>query len=221
MSANPFRDFAQFALRIVEEERRRNCSPARLRRPLGEMQAHVTAQELELGRHRNAALAAGRKTGHHQHEVERRVVGLLELCIKLLLWERDAPRRTAEQRRASGSWTADPPSDYLVGLINQLYPACDRVNDLGAAYDGWTLTDRDQERAWQGEGEKPRRRGRKPDTDPRADQRIAEAWATGQHKTYAQLAEAKGITEREVKLALDRTRWRQRSSKGGRQRRSK
>lgn len=38
-----------------------------------------------------------------------------------------------------------------------------------------------------------RRGGRKPDTDEKADARIAEAWGTGQHRTVADLAHALGI----------------------------
>jgi hypothetical protein len=78
---------------------------------------------------------------------------------------------------------------------------------------------RDQGAAGQGEEEKPRRRrGRKPDTDPKDDQRVADAWASGRHKSHEELANALGRKERDVKLALDRARWRRRSQK---QRRSK
>jgi hypothetical protein len=97
MSTNPFRDYAQFALQIREKERQRDLSPNRLRRPRGEMQQHVTDREIELHRHRAAALAAGRRTGHTQSEVERRVEALFDLCQRLLLWERDAPRLTADE----------------------------------------------------------------------------------------------------------------------------
>jgi hypothetical protein len=46
--ANPFRDYAQYAWQICEEERQRDLSPNRLRRPVGEMQKHVTEREIEL-----------------------------------------------------------------------------------------------------------------------------------------------------------------------------
>jgi hypothetical protein len=139
VSTNPVRDFEQFAFPICEEERQRDLSPDRLRRPLGEMHRHVTQREIELQRHRAASLAAGRKTGHEQSEVERRVVELVELCEKLLLWERDAPRLTQEQlreRQSSASCTGDPAGDYLISLLNQFAGPWQRVQDLAAAYDG-------------------------------------------------------------------------------------
>jgi hypothetical protein len=139
MSTNPFRDYAAFAWQICEEERKRDLSPDRLRRPLGEMQRHITEREIALQQHRNAALAAGRKTGHDQSEVEQRVVALCEQCRKLLLWEKDAPRLTAEQlreRQQSACCTGDPAGVYLVNLINAFWALWEKVNDLAAAYDG-------------------------------------------------------------------------------------
>jgi hypothetical protein len=139
MSTNPFRDYAAFAWQICEEERKRDLSPDRLPRPLGEMQRHITEREIALQQHRNAALAAGRKTGHDQSEVEQRVVALCEQCRKLLLWEKDAPRLTAEQsreRQQSACCTGDPAGVYLVNLINAFWPLWEKVNDLAAAYDG-------------------------------------------------------------------------------------
>ena len=57
-------------------------------------------------------------------------------------------------------------------------------------------------------GGKRKHRGRKPDADPSADQKIAEAWATGQHKKFADLDTAMGLDEGEAKLAVDRHRHR-------------
>ena len=51
-----------------------------------------------------------------------------------------------------------------------------------------------------------KRRGRKPDTDPKADKRVWDAWQSGEHKDHEQLAVALGMTRREAKLALDRYR---------------
>jgi hypothetical protein len=53
---------------------------------------------------------------------------------------------------------------------------------------------------------KSRTRGRPRDTDPKADQRIFDAWQSGQHKTYADLATALGKSKREVEAAIDRHR---------------
>jgi hypothetical protein len=57
--------------------------------------------------------------------------------------------------------------------------------------------------------ERPARRargGRPPDADPRADQRVSDAWRTGQYETHEQLGRELGLSGREVKLALDRHR---------------
>jgi hypothetical protein len=63
---------------------------------------------------------------------------------------------------------------------------------------------------------RPKRRpgGRPKDTDPKADRRIAEAWQTGTHSTFADLARALGTNKRDVKLAIDRHRHRHRRLAG-------
>jgi hypothetical protein len=62
-------------------------------------------------------------------------------------------------------------------------------------------------RAEQAEGSRPkRRRGRKTDTDPTADRRVADAWQTGSYKDYEECGQALGMSGREVKLAIDRDR---------------
>jgi len=48
--------------------------------------------------------------------------------------------------------------------------------------------------------------GRRSDTDPKADQRVSEAWSTGQYKTYADLGAALGQSGHDVKKAIDRHR---------------
>ncbi len=52
-----------------------------------------------------------------------------------------------------------------------------------------------------------KKRGRKPDTDKKEDQRIFDAWGTGQHKTYEELGMEMGKTKAEVGRAIDRHRW--------------
>jgi hypothetical protein len=60
-----------------------------------------------------------------------------------------------------------------------------------------------------GEGEKPNaKRGRKPDTDPMVDKRVADAWGTGRYKTYEECGNALGMTKKDVKRAIDRDRHR-------------
>ncbi len=50
------------------------------------------------------------------------------------------------------------------------------------------------------------KRGRKPDTDPKEDKRIAEAWATGQYRTFADLERELELDKGEGKRAVDRHR---------------
>ena len=52
---------------------------------------------------------------------------------------------------------------------------------------------------------------RKKRSDTKDDKAIFDAWKTGRHHTFAALAREKGISEREVKLATDRHRKRQRA----------
>jgi hypothetical protein len=49
-------------------------------------------------------------------------------------------------------------------------------------------------------------RGRKPDTDAKADRRIAEAWDSGHYPTYEDLANELGMDKRDIERALDRHR---------------
>lgn len=54
------------------------------------------------------------------------------------------------------------------------------------------------------------KRGRRPDTDPRADQRIFDAWNTGSYRTYMDCGREFGLDARSVRLAIDRVRKRPR-----------
>ena len=49
-----------------------------------------------------------------------------------------------------------------------------------------------------------RKPGRPADTDPKADQRVYDAWKSAHHQTYAGLARELKMEEREVRLAIDR-----------------
>ena len=49
-----------------------------------------------------------------------------------------------------------------------------------------------------------RKRGRRPDTDANQDRRIYEAWKSGTHSKFADLAIVLGRSEREVRLDVDR-----------------
>jgi hypothetical protein len=50
------------------------------------------------------------------------------------------------------------------------------------------------------------RRGRKPDSDPEADEQVWDAWNSGEHKDYEQLGHALGKAKGEIERALDRHR---------------
>jgi hypothetical protein len=86
-------------------------------------------------------------------------------------------------------------------------------NDLLATRDLAAALNCGQDGAEQGLGAGPSgkrrmRRGRRPDTDPKADERVWDAWQSGGHQTHEQLAAALGKPKREVERALDRHRHR-------------
>ena len=53
-----------------------------------------------------------------------------------------------------------------------------------------------------------RRRGRQVDTDPRADKQVFDAWQSGHHRNYADLARNLRMRRYEVAKAIDRHRHR-------------
>ena len=57
-----------------------------------------------------------------------------------------------------------------------------------------------------GKGKKGRGRLKPTAASIKADKEISDAWKTGRYKTYAELANEKGITKREVGLAIGRHR---------------
>lgn len=109
-------------------------------------------------------------------------------------------------------WTADdssrPRSYYETGLLR-------RVNELGQA-DHPSLkvhlarVNADLLSAGNKNRGKPSNRGRRVDSDPKDDERISNAWNTGNYRTYDELARALDATGeikgRDVKLAIDRHR---------------
>jgi hypothetical protein len=64
-----------------------------------------------------------------------------------------------------------------------------------------------------GRGKKPRKRSRPVDTDARADKRVYEAWKSRRYKNYSDLARELKMSERDVKMAIDRHR--KRVERGG------
>jgi hypothetical protein len=81
---------------------------------------------------------------------------------------------------------------------------------------------------WAGDGSEPtkgeraegtgrrgrKRRGRPSGTDRQKDQSVRDAWQTGRYKKHAELARELRMSEREVRLALDRVRKRRKKSLG-------
>jgi hypothetical protein len=53
-------------------------------------------------------------------------------------------------------------------------------------------------------GAPARKRGRPLDTDLKKDERLFDSWKSGRFKVYADCAKDNGITERDLKLAIDR-----------------
>lgn len=58
-------------------------------------------------------------------------------------------------------------------------------------------------------GKKAGKRGRRPDTDAKADAKVAQAMVSGQYPAYRDLANEMGMTEGDVCRAVDRHRQRQ------------
>jgi hypothetical protein len=59
------------------------------------------------------------------------------------------------------------------------------------------------------ERNKARQRGRPPDRDATKDRRVKEAWKTGRYKSYDELSKELGVPRRQVQLAIDAERKRQ------------
>jgi hypothetical protein len=91
-------------------------------------------------------------------------------------------------------------------IVAELQIEANKAAEARRATDYAATPDAEQSHA---EGHKRRgKRGRKPDTDPEADQRVADAWGTGQYKTYEQCGNALEMTKEQVKNAIDRHRHR-------------
>jgi len=114
----------------------------------------------------------------------------------------------------------------FVDRVSETFPLIDSDGPPGDNYDRWAwavewLASALMRRvptgkpptAKDGKGGTPKasRRGAPPATDPKEDKRISDAWATGAHQSHEALSVAMGKGLREVKLALDRHRKRQRN----------
>lgn len=104
-----------------------------------------------------------------------------------------------------------PPGNHwkVAPLVHLVHPAYWRIE--GKAVILYRAIQDKEARENKSPKEGKRRRGRPRDTDPKADQKICDAWKTGEHKTYADLARLLGTTEAEVARAVDRQRRRRES----------
>jgi hypothetical protein len=96
VSDNPYRDFCTFALATADEATKQfDCQEGK---PLSQhvWEESFRDKEAELRELRNAGLTAADRTGFPIPEVERRLAELANAVIGLLLWQRDAPRLSAE-----------------------------------------------------------------------------------------------------------------------------
>jgi hypothetical protein len=105
----------------------------------------------------------------------------------------------------------------LPPLIGRVIPAYWRIEGKAVILHRALLDQQPGEHKSPKEGK--RRRGRPGDTDARADQKIWDAWRTGEHKDYADLARLLGKSAREVARAIDRHRHRR--ARGSANRRTK
>jgi hypothetical protein len=208
--ANPFRELEKFAWqKVYEEEKARSLQRNGRPRPMHEAGPSFQERERQLLQLCNAAMTAWCGTGFPSPEVVKRVERLRKACMRVLKWEFPNLWPKSQQQTEAGA--------YFIQQLNRLFPAIQAVQQLAACLDGRAQggpgqgegagADRNQAGTGQPEGNKGRRRrGRKPDTDPKADKRIADAWETKRFRTYAECARELRITPREVKAALDRHR---------------
>ena len=135
---NPYRVLEQFGWQVYQEEQDRNIAYNGRPRLDGEAAAHIRERELRLRQFGDAAMAAAHRTGFPVPEVEARVKKLEDACVRVLLWVRDAPHPTPEQRRrmeATDTWE-NPAGAYLIEQLNRLGDEIDPVRRLAACFDG-------------------------------------------------------------------------------------
>jgi hypothetical protein len=208
--ANPYRALEQFAWeKVYTEERERSIQRNGRPRPPHEAGPHLQERELHLSQLCDAATAAWRGTGFPSPKVEKRVERLRKACIRVLRWE--FPNLWPKSQRQAEAGT------YLITQLNRLAPTIQAVQRLAACFAGCAQggpgqgegagAGRNHARIKPAEGDKGRRRrGRNPDTDPKADKRVADAWGTRAYRTHEECGRALGMTKKQVKDALDRHR---------------
>jgi hypothetical protein len=136
---NPYRDLLAFGMRIHQEELQRAASLSGERRQdHHERGRRANGLEAELQALTDATLLAAGRTGFSVEEVERRVNALAEPIRAILLWQRDAPVTSPEERammEASGVWE-DPAAVYLSNHHRRMMGAWNSVHTLAIRADG-------------------------------------------------------------------------------------
>jgi hypothetical protein len=93
----------------------------------------VQQREAELKGLYAAALAEADRSGFTVLEVERRLRALQREVVALLLWPRDAPELSEDERRsriATGCWSGGPVGDYLSTHSSRMFDAWQEVESL-------------------------------------------------------------------------------------------
>lgn len=125
-------------------------------------------------------------------------------------WVNTRPRRPVslarlQQEKRAGITTHQAEPDAEENWLAHLRFVVEYNRNLrGASQPGGTVPPRSGTEA------KLKRAGRKPDTDPEEDKRIAEAWASGCYRNYADLDRERGLKPGDGKRAVDRHRKRNR-----------
>jgi hypothetical protein len=134
---NAFRAFLSLALQVHEQQLQLtggadsgnpNDCPYR-----GNWREVFPQREAEVNRLYAAALNEADRTGFAIVDVERRLRALKNETIAVLLWPRDAPELTEQERQlrlASGGWSGGPVGDYLRDHGRRMYAAWMDVESL-------------------------------------------------------------------------------------------
>ena len=139
-SVNPFRALLNLARETSEAESARFASLfGKRREDRGDWGPRVQAREIELRAAVEACLRAADATGLGAGEVERLVSGLADAIRGILLWQRDAPCPSEDDRRRM-EWSGfqhDPAGDYLSDHRARLGQVWESVANLAALADRW------------------------------------------------------------------------------------
>jgi hypothetical protein len=109
-------------------------------RPVTQWAPEFQRKEQELRRLYKAAIAFETPDwfGYDMPDVERRVRGLKEACLRLLLWERDAPRVSPKQWRRRQVWWdgSGPDRDYIDRAIDDFWRVVQDLEPLALRLEG-------------------------------------------------------------------------------------